>query len=414
MKKLLIYSLFFSYLVLGCKKDDSIPKVTTIEVTNIRQNTVKSGGIVTDKGGIELMEKGLCWSINDNPSITDNKIADNLITNSFWFTIKDLVANTKYYLRAYATNSEGTGYGNIIIFTTLPAELPEIKNGYPHNITQTSAICGGEIISEGGSPVSSRGLCWSTNENPTIANSKIENGSGAGQFTGMLTGLSPNTTYHVRVFAINIAGTKYGNTMIVKTMYSSVTDIDGNVYKTVRIGDQEWMAENLKATHYRDGSIITDINDDTQWYNNNSQGAWCSYDNDIENKNIFGLLYNYTTTIDSKGVCPSGWHVPSDSEWTTLTNYLGGENIAGFKMKQTGEDIVADNSSGFSALMAGRRSYIDISFDKLYYNCYFWSTTKGESSSEYYTRSISSAYRTIDRGQSPSYMGFSIRCIKDN
>ncbi|NVO10126.1 MAG: fibrobacter succinogenes major paralogous domain-containing protein [Bacteroidales bacterium] len=408
----------FIYILLGisilfssCKKKDEAiaPTVTTTDVTEITQNTVKSGGTITSNGGAEIKSYGVCWSTNHNPTIDDNKTSQ--YTDLFIVTATGLTANTTYYLRAYATNSVGTGYGNEVSFTTLAAVLPVVKSVYPASITQTTAQCGGEVTSDGGAPIT-RGVCWNTSENPTTANSKTTDGTGVGVFTSSLIGLTASTTYYVRAYATNIAGTAYSDVMMVRTMQGTVTDIDGNVYKTVIIGTQEWMAENLKVTHYRNGDPITNITDNTQWINNRTQGAWCSYNNDAANKNIYGLLYNYYTIADSRGICPIGWHVPSDAEWNILISYLGGVNIAGYKMKKAGDRIDADNSSGFTALLGGARDYDFGTFYALKSLAQWWSSTGDQYNA--WSRYINSTEKSVHRDGPLNYAGISIRCIKDN
>ena len=414
MKKQLTHTLIIlfltSILVSGCKKKDEAiaPAVTTTDVTEITQNTVKSGGAITSNGGAEIKSYGVCWSTNHNPTIDDNKTSQ--YTDLFIVTATGLIANTTYYLRAYATNSAGTGYGSEVSFTTLAAVLPIVKSVYPASITQTTAQCGGEVTSDGGASIT-RGICWSTSENPTTADSKTADGEGVGIFTSNLTGLTASTTYYVRAYATNIAGTAYSDVMMVRTMQGTVTDIDGNSYKTVIIGTQEWMAENLKVTHYRNGDPITNITDNTQWVNNRTQGAWCSYNNDAANKTTYGLLYNFYAIADSRGICPTGWHVPSDSEWNTLIEYLGGADIAGYKLKKVGENIDSDNSSGFNALLGGRKFYYDGQFLHLKGEDAWWSSTGDESYA--WTRFLYSTEKSIHREESLNYSGLSIRCVKD-
>lgn len=403
-------------LAIGCKKEATAPKVTTTEVASITQNTAKANGSVTDDGGADVTDMGMCWSTTPDPTISGDKTTQAGFVGNFESLLKGLTANTTYYIRAYATNSAGTGYGSALTFTTLAALLPEIKGAYPSNITQTTAQLGGEVISEGGAPTT-RGVCWSTSENPTVADSKTTDGTGAGTFTSNLTGLSRSTTYYARAYATNIAGTVYGNAVVIRTMQGTVTDIDGNVYQTVLIGTQEWMAENLKVTHYRNGDAIPNITDNTQWANTTA-GAWCSNNNDPANKNIYGLLYNFSTITDIRSACPAGWHVPDDTEWGILFNYLGGKEIAGYKMMPALKDAFnvirgGDNSSGFTALLGGSRHLTGVfQFPGVVGD--FWSSTITGKWKESNYVSISVGRKEIWSGYNYDNSGLSIRCIKDN
>ena len=393
-----------SVLLGGCKKEATAPSVTTSEVTLITQNTAISGCTVTDNGGANVTKLGLCWSTSPTPTVSDSVKFESKTATFFPCTISWLTASTIYYARAYATNSAGTGYGNTITFTTLQALLPAITSAMPTSIASTTVQCNGEVTSDGGAPTT-RGACWGTSPDPTVANSTMENGVGAGVFSVTITGLTPNTIYYTRVYATNSVGTVYGSTKMIRTMNSTVTDIDGNVYPTVMIGTQEWMAENLRVTHYRNGDAIPNITDNTQWLNTTTQGAWCSYDNDPTNKSTYGLLYNYYTTEDSRGVCPIGWHMPSDAEWTTLFSYLGGTAVAGYKMKKVGVGI-GDNSSGFTALMGGYRHYLGY-FQNLEGCGYCWIANSN-------TVIIGNIEERVMVNYLGKNCGFSIRCIKDN
>jgi uncharacterized protein (TIGR02145 family) len=201
---------------------------------------------------------------------------------------------------------------------------------------------------------------------------------------------------------------------------STVTDIDGNVYNTVTIGTQVWMIENLKVTKYRNGNIIPNVTDTTQW-SGLTTGAWCYYNNDVSYNAAYGKLYNWYTVIDSRNICPVGWHIPTDAEWTILTNYLGGETVAGGKMKEAGlshwlsPNTAADNSSGFAGLPGGAR-YDDggVTFTFGYISSYggWWSSTEGTTGGalfRYLYYDDSKAYK--DAGDKEG--GLSVRCIKD-
>ena len=299
---------------------------------------------------------------------------------------------------------------------TLPS-VPVLTTADIIDITATTASSGGNITSSGVAEVTKRGVCWSTTVNPTIANSKTTDGTGSGTFFSSITGLTNGTTYHVRAYATNSAGTGYGNDVSFTAAFpncGNVTDIDGNIYTTVTIGTQCWMLENLKTTRYRDGSSIPTGLSDAAWQTTNS-GAYAIYDNNPANNTIYGKLYNWYTVNTGK-LAPAGWHVPTDAEWTTLTTYLGGESIAGDKMKATTlwtpyTDIFNTNSSGFSGLPAGYRTS-NGTYDYIGTNGYFWSST------EY--SSIYAWYRTLFYKYSDAYRyfnfngyGFSVRCIKD-
>ncbi|NQT24824.1 fibrobacter succinogenes major paralogous domain-containing protein [candidate division KSB1 bacterium] len=190
----------------------------------------------------------------------------------------------------------------------------------------------------------------------------------------------------------------------------SVKDIDGNVYKTVKIGNQWWMAENLTVTHYRNGDKIPGLTDDDEWDNNN--GAYCYYNNDKTNIEIYGRLYNWFAVDDSRNLAPEGWHVPSDDEWQVLVDYLGGDTLAGGKMKSSGTIEGATNENGFSALPGGYR-YNHGTFDGLGTNPYFWSSTEssgGNAWHRYLYYDNSNVYRD-DSGWKQA--GYSVRCVKD-
>ena len=194
----------------------------------------------------------------------------------------------------------------------------------------------------------------------------------------------------------------------------TVSDIDGNVYDTIKIGTQVWLQENLQTTHYRDGSAIPVVADNTEW-SKLTTGAYCYYNNDSANRAIYGKLYNWYAAISPSGIAPVGWHIPSDSEWNVLINYLGGEYAAGGTMKSMSlwntPNLGASNNSGFTAVPAGARYSVDGTFYDLGNYGGFWST---ENSSYGRTRLLSneSAGVYLD-SYTDQACGLSIRCIKD-
>ena len=185
--------------------------VMTSQVTNITQTTALGGGNVTNDGGSSVTERGICWSTNHNPTISDSHATSGTGTGSFTVNMTDLTENTTYYVRAYAINSIGTVYGDEVNFTTLQNVTPPmVITAQVTNITQTTATGGGMVTSDGGSSTTVRGICWSTSHYPTTSNSHANSGTGTGSFTVNMTGLTSNTTYYVRAYAINSAGTTYG------------------------------------------------------------------------------------------------------------------------------------------------------------------------------------------------------------
>jgi len=196
----------------------------------------------------------------------------------------------------------------------------------------------------------------------------------------------------------------------------SATDIEGNVFKTMKIGNQVWMAENLKVTHYRNGDPIPQITDDSQWYDLTS-GAYCDYENDTSKVEVYGRLYNWPAVNDSRKIAPLGWHTPSDGEWQTLIDYLEGDQVAGGKMKETGTECWtepntgATNESGFSALPGGFRDAYG-NFNSMGGSAWFWTATaSSDNAAWYWMLSYSQANAVHD--PYTKRCAYSVRCIKD-
>lgn len=416
---LLLGTLIFS--ISSCKKDEDKkykPLLTTTQVNEITPTTAKSGGSITVDGGAPVIARGVIWSTTQNPTLESNagKTTDGTGTGNFSSNLTDLTPNTTYYVCAYATNSVGTNYGTETNFKTLDGVVA-LRTSTISNITLTTATGGGSITADGGAPVIARGVIWGITRNPTLDNNagKTNDGMGTGNFTSGITRLTPNTTYYVRAYATNSVGTTYGNETIVKTMNGTLSDSDGNVYYTVSIGSQVWMAENLKTTKYNNGTSISNVIDATAW-SNLTAGAYCDYNNNPSNSNIYGRLYNYYTVVDLNKLCPTGWHVPTDAEWTTLTTYLGGESVAGDKLKGTDttqwimSNTEPTNETGFTGLPAGNRDE-EGAYENFGYFGLWWSSTDYFSSA--WCRGLNSRYSGVNRTNSYRRIGYSIRCLKD-
>ena len=196
----------------------------------------------------------------------------------------------------------------------------------------------------------------------------------------------------------------------------TITDIDGNTYKTVTIGTQTWMAENLRVERLNDGTAIPNVTDNTAWDELNTPG-YCWYNNDeATNKNTYGALYNWFTANTGQ-LCPIGWHVPTDAQWTTLTIYLGGVNVTGAKIKETGTahwlspNTEATNESGFTALPAGS-NLIGLGFNGIGSNGNWWSSSVGVAGYAH-IQEMAFGSSLLDGGSFGKHFGYSVRCLKD-
>ena len=323
---------------------------------------------------------------------------------------------------------------DIYLIDILYPSSPKLTTIAISSIANTSAVSGGNITSDGGTHVIVKGVCWSTSINPTTDNFKTTDGKDSGIFSSNITNLTTNTTYYLRAYATNSVGTSYGNEVTFKTSasgdgsgiifnpnltYGTLTDIDGNVYKTIKIGTQTWMAENLKTTKYRNGDPITNVTDNASWAAL-STGAYCWYNNDKTTyKATYGALYNWYVVKDSRNIAPTGWHVPSDTEWTALTTYLGGESVAGDKLKEVGvthwqsPNIGATNESGFTALPSGGRKDFAGTFYALGDIGFWWSSSTKVNDIDGAGSPFLGNTSSIFSGYSRKQYGFSVRCIKD-
>ena len=291
--------------------------------------------------------------------------------------------------------------------------------------------------------IDDHGFCWDIKENPDINSSKVNIGSKnePGQFHAEVSELQPTTTYYVRAFAFKGNDLIYGNIISFETTWDpefSVKDIDGNIYKTVRVGAQMWMAENLRTTRYADEEVIRHVKTQQDWWDlSDDSKAYCYYNNDLNLGYQYGALYswpaasrhsegNNANPSGIQGVCPTGWHLPSDSEWMQLEQALGmkqseleiegwrGEEI-GNLLKQDGTQFWeepnsnASNSSEFEAVPGGYRhgsgEFLDIGK-----TARFWTSTSDNNA---WFRQLDHDHSEVFRGYSGVFRGHSVRCVKD-
>jgi uncharacterized protein (TIGR02145 family) len=295
--------------ICSCKKE-GLPKLVTFEITNIAASSAIGGGKITDGGGSEIIGSGVCGSTLMNPTIDDKITTDNIVSGSFSSNIQGLQGITQYYVRAYATNSSGTGYGNPVSFETL---------------------------------------------NPDV-------------------------------------------------VYGTMVDIDQNTYRTLDIGTQKWMAENLKVTRYRNGDRINTTKKDIS-YENDPKYQWV-YNGTESNAVKYGRLYTWYAIVDSRGFCPEGWHVPSDQEWTILTDFLGGESTAQKILK----------GKGFTPQYGGWRVsdlFTDLDFFGICWSSSLVENTVPGAIDQVRCRTMANGANLVYRDYRYKKSGLSVRCIKD-
>ncbi|MDP3461929.1 MAG: PKD domain-containing protein [Bacteroidales bacterium] len=487
---------------------EELPAIGTILTSSITNTSAVSGGIITNNGGSSIEASGVVWSIIESPSIINNSGITNEGTGTGEFTsyIADLNPNTTYYVRAYATNSIGTAYGQQRTFTTTGTGSAPVAAFTGSPTSGTTPLTVNFTDQSNNNPTSWQ---WnfgdggnSTQQNPShtyqnagsytvqliatnsqgsdteIKNNYITVTSGGGSdapvaaFSGNPTnGTAPltvsftdqstnnptswqwnfgdggNSTQQNPSHTYNSAGTYtvellvsngYGSDTEIESSYiivtnggssgepcpgiPTVTDIDGNVYNTVLIGDQCWMKENLKTTKYRNGILIENASGISEWQNN-LIGAYVWYDNSVSWKDIYGALYNFYATSNSNELCPQGWHVPDDVEWCALAKNIDptvdcdvawwSGTDAGQKMKATISWYSGgngNNESEFTALAGGLRNTLG-NFNSVSTHTYFWSSS--ETVSGAWSWALAYNQSGIHRYSNLKAHGYSVRCVKD-
>jgi len=393
------------------------PTVTTAAVTIFTQTTATAGGNVTSTGGATVDERGVYYGTTANPQTTGTKVAAGTAgSGEFTVNLASLTPATIYYVVAYAKNSVNTSYGSQVSFTTSPVLRATLTTTAPASITNVSASIGGNITADGGGAISERGICWSTTPGTGEGWTQVAAASpGTGTYSVSLTGLAEGTLYYIRAYAENSAGTAFGDAVTVLTYMS---DRQNNIYKTVKIGDQIWMAENLEVTQYNGGAAIANVPLASDWIALTTP-AYCWWNNDIDNKDAYGALYNWYAANRSD-LCPTGWHVPTDPDWTVLTDLLGGVTVAGGKLKEAGTEhwltpnTGATNETGFTALPTGFRYRLNGNFNDAGTLVYFWSSTQYEFDPiKGYYRELFNDNATVYREAAYKTAGKYVRCLKN-
>jgi uncharacterized protein (TIGR02145 family) len=348
------------------------------------------------------------------------------------------------------TQQEITNLYNSQLPTQTSLCLPSITTNAPNSIGIDSVIVGGNITNNGGSSIVLRGVCYSTTPNPNMGNMRTEDGSGVGSFSTILRNLNPSTTYYVRSYAKNTNGVVvYGDEVSFSTGTpipsflcgtTTVTDVDGNSYNTVQIGNQCWTQSNLKVSKYRNGDSIPNVYNDLNWASL-TYGAYCVLENNQIYNGVYGKLYNHFAVMDVRGICPTGWHVPSDFEWKILIRHLDASadtlcnvpyghgcvpsTIAGGMLRNVAvsgnlgvsgwghPNAGATNSSGFNALPGGWRHNTNGAFIGTTDMAYWWSYKLINAPSILLMSNTASIYLSQNEDYVLKTNGNYVRCLKD-
>lgn len=391
-----------------------LPQIEITDINTITQSSAQVYAEIESDGGGRITVSGVCWSdSNAEPTIQDNNTTNGFTDGEFRSFVKDLSYNTTYYVRAYATNPKGTKYSDVKQFITT-SPLVVINTISVSEVTRTSALIEA-VINEYGETASSIGVCWSTSELPTINDNKTTETANAKSFSSLLTELIPGTPYFARAYAVNPAGVAYGETITFTTKSPLIKDFDGNEYTSVKIGTQTWMVENLKVKHYRNGDPIEKVTQPSDW--DSESGRYGEYDNNEMVSAIAGNLYNWYAAADPRNIAPEGWRVPTDADWTTLITHLGGENVAGGKLKSTNPqywqqpNTGATNSSGFSAVGGGQAGITYLGGNLFIVGIYWTSSDVNPTVGLLRILQFDNSAAVYSGGNKRS--GFSVRLVKD-
>ncbi len=429
------FILTISVFMGGCKKEEInsnpvTPTVTTNTVSSITTATAVCGGNVTADGGASVTAKGICWDVNPEPTTALlTKTNDGSDVGSFVSNMSGLSAGTTYYVRAYATNAKGTAYGNQVIFQADSGALPSLLTNSASNITSGSALCGGEVLTDGGSAITTRGICWNTISNPTITSGAVlELGNGTGNFSGTVSGLQSNTTYYIRAFATNSAGTGYGNSVSFTTTTSGPPYPPGTMHcqgiPTARVNvinpttGKFWMDRNLGASKKASSPSDADSYGDLYQWGRRADLHQC------RNSSITSTLSSSDQpTLGSFIIAPNSpwdWRSPQNTNLWQGANGVNNPCPIGYRLPTETElnderkSWTMTNPDGAYAsplkwTMAGLRTTFDGAVVGVGVQGDYWTSTVSGTLSRILRLSSGTAY--FDSNYRAG--GVSVRCIKD-
>lgn len=428
----------------SCKKEALAPLVETTGISDIGLHSFTVAGNLLETGEEGVSQHGFCWSLSPEPeweADSSVQLGPRLQIGDFSYEILNLAQNTTYYVRAFAVNPVGTAYGvQRTVTTDRKLTIPSVKTANVSSVGEYDAVLGGAVQDNGGSEITSYGVCWAKTPGPDIEGEHISFSEGTGPYFTSIANLELSTIYYVRAFATNSTGLAYGNEVKFRTNDTPLTDIDGNVYPTVVIGEQVWMTKNLAVSRYADGREVPFVPQDEWWDSLRvDEKGYCFYNNSSSNLAIYGALYSWSAAVNGQdslspemqfiqGVCPDGWHLPSDADWLELETSLGmpvqeantegWRGSIGGKLKSAGRDHWltpnegATNETRFTALPAGDR-FPDGLYFNLRYTTLFWTSTSYDEETAW-ARGLGYAVTTMYRGhEDTKNWGFSVRCVRD-
>lgn len=381
-----------------------LPIVVTGEISNISQTTAQCSGNVTFDGNAAITARGVCWSQSQNPTIADSNTTDGSGVGVFLSDLTNLTENTLYYVRAYATNSKGTSYGEQKEFTTLlEVELPEVTTNEISDVTQSTLQCGGDVTFDGNASIIARGICWSISPNPTLNDDHTVDGTGAGIFNSTATNLYANTTYYIRAYATNSKGTNYGEQKSVTTLDFENGDINGYGYADLGLpSGLKWAVNNVGAASY------SDYGDYYAWgeiemktsYNPGNSITYGHYVADFSGNERYDVARNKWGET---------WRIPTQSEMQELVNkctwiWTTIDGTSGYK-------VIGPNGNYIFLPAAGYRYDVLLYYDGDY--GHYWTSKPNDAYTDnvaYYLH-LSNVSRNV--GSQCRYYGYSIRAVSD-
>ncbi len=451
MKALRFFQIIYFLVIFSSCGNEHIlqsPIISNDRMDIINDSLIQISSTVASDGKSIITRQGLCWSQFKDPNITDSLI-ESIPSSNLVVSFSKIEPGKTYFLRTFATNQRATVYGTLHTYKSPNWKEKIIINTLSFNrITYKNIFCTLNLTVIGNPIISEKGVCWSKHQNPTVLDSKVKTGSQTSDLDCIISGLDEGTTYYFKDYVITSKGIQYGNeyTLFTPTYnpmnpnieYRAVIDKEYNIYKTIAIGTQTWMAENLRSTKYQNGDPIPYVIND---WSSDGFGVQCTYrnTNNIDSISKFGRLYNWYSTDDKRKISPDGWHIPSIDEQKTLVEFLfrNGYNYDGAPsdIDMTSKSLASNtdwqkndvfgtpgylpsknNKTGFNAYPSGGRSTPTVNgspFQDISKRFEFWLRDENNFENGAYC-TLYYATNFFNKRPSDPRHGMSIRCIKDN